>query len=206
MHSTLEGERKAITQFLKSRSYESTWYVVIKSLCFKMWNLPFNQTVTTKSSVPEHIKTSSILEAMLKAWAHSMTSLSLLLPFSIRDRATLALDVYNFLFGAHPDPREHRLLLTLNGFAWIQKNKARSSLSHNPSSFDTILHKILLPWTNAWAQWHHNMAAGIPFMEVTGRKDVQNGGRSILKMTTGFGLFSSLSKGKIYFFLLLTQI
>ena len=46
------------------------------------------------------------------------------------------------------------------------------------------------------------MAADIPFMEVTGRKDVQNGGRSILKMTTGFGLFSSLSKVKIYFFLL----
>ena len=39
-------------------------------------------------------------------------------------------------------------------------------------------------------------------MEVTGRKDVQNGGRSILKMTTGFGLFSSLSKVKIDFFLL----
>ena len=49
------------------------------------------------------------------------------------------------------------------------------------------------------------MAAGIPFMEVTGRKDVQNGGRSILKMTTAFGLFSSLSKGKIYFFLLFTS-
>ena len=29
------------------------------------------------------------------------------------------------------------------------------------------------------------MAADSPFMEVTGRKDVQNGGRSILKMTTG---------------------
>ena len=42
-------------------------------------------------------------------------------------------------------------------------------------------------------------------MEVTGRKDVQNGGRSILKMTTGFGLFSSLSKVKIYFFLLFTS-
>lgn len=49
------------------------------------------------------------------------------------------------------------------------------------------------------------MAADIPFMEVTGRKDVQNGGRSILKMTTGFGLFSSLSKVKIYFFLLFTS-
>ena len=46
------------------------------------------------------------------------------------------------------------------------------------------------------------MAADIPFMEVTGRKDVQNAGRSILKMTRGFGLFSSLSKVKIYFFLL----
>ena len=45
------------------------------------------------------------------------------------------------------------------------------------------------------------MAADIPFMEVTGTKDVQNGGRSILKMTTGFGLFSYLSKVKIYFFL-----
>ena len=42
-------------------------------------------------------------------------------------------------------------------------------------------------------------------MEVTGRKDVQNGGRSILKMTTGFGLFLSLSKVKIYFFLLFTS-
>ena len=42
-------------------------------------------------------------------------------------------------------------------------------------------------------------------MEVTGRKDVQNGGRSILKMTTGFGLFSSLSKVKVYFFLLFTS-
>ena len=42
-------------------------------------------------------------------------------------------------------------------------------------------------------------------MEVTGRKDVQNGGRSILKMTTGFGLFSSLPKVKIYFFLLFTS-
>ena len=40
-------------------------------------------------------------------------------------------------------------------------------------------------------------------MEVTGRKDVQNGRRSILKM--GFGLFSTLSKVKIYFFLLFTS-
>ena len=49
------------------------------------------------------------------------------------------------------------------------------------------------------------MAADIPFMEVTGRKDVQNGGRSILKMTAGFGLFSTLTKVKIYFFLLFTS-
>ena len=49
------------------------------------------------------------------------------------------------------------------------------------------------------------MAADIPFMEVTGRKDVQNGGRLILKMTTGFRLFSSLSKVKFYFFWLFTS-
>ena len=49
------------------------------------------------------------------------------------------------------------------------------------------------------------MAVDIPIMEVTGKEDVQNGGRSILKMTTGFGLFSSLSKVKIYFFLLFTS-
>jgi hypothetical protein len=30
------------------------------------------------------------------------------------------------------------------------------------------------------------MAAGIPFMEVTGKKDVQNGGHSILKNDHGF--------------------
>ena len=126
------------------------------------------------------------------------------------------------------------LILTLVNivFFWLRTvshgfKRIRIDLSHNRSSFDTILYKILLPWTNAnlvprvlsllrervpwergwtnaWAQWRHNMAAGIPFMEVTGRKDVQNGGRSILKMTTGFGLFSSLSKGKICFFLLFT--
>ena len=39
-------------------------------------------------------------------------------------------------------------------------------------------------------------------MEVTGRKDVQNGGHTILKMTTGFGVFFVTSKVKIYFFLL----
>ena len=49
------------------------------------------------------------------------------------------------------------------------------------------------------------MVADIPFMEVTGRKDVENGGHLILKMTTGFGLCSSLSKVKIYFFLLFTS-
>ena len=46
------------------------------------------------------------------------------------------------------------------------------------------------------------MAGGIPIMEVTGRKDVQNGGRSIWKNDHGSGLFASLSKGKIHFFLL----
>ena len=45
----------------------------------------------------------------------------------------------------------------------------------------------------------------IPFMEVTGTKDIHYGARSLLKMTTGFGLFSSLSKVKIYFFLHFTS-
>jgi len=44
------------------------------------------------------------------------------------------------------------------------------------------------------------MAAGIPFMQETGKKAVQNSGLQIQKMTTGFGLFSSLPKGKMYFY------
>ena len=36
-------------------------------------------------------------------------------------------------------------------------------------------------------------------MEVTGRKDVQNGGRPILKMTRGFGLFSSFESQNLLF-------
>jgi len=44
------------------------------------------------------------------------------------------------------------------------------------------------------------MAAGIPFVEETTRKAVQNGGNSNLKTTTGFGLFSSLLKRKIHFY------
>ena len=43
------------------------------------------------------------------------------------------------------------------------------------------------------------MAAGIPFMEVTGRKDVQNGGRSILKMITAIGLFVTFERQKLLF-------
>jgi len=46
------------------------------------------------------------------------------------------------------------------------------------------------------------MAADIPLMEETGRKDVQNGGRSIWKMTTDFELFSSLFQAKFTFFLI----
>ena len=42
-------------------------------------------------------------------------------------------------------------------------------------------------------------------VDITGGKDVQNGLRSILKMTTGFGLFSLLSKVKVYFSLLFTS-
>jgi len=44
------------------------------------------------------------------------------------------------------------------------------------------------------------MAAGILFVQETGKKAVQNGGLQIPKMTTGFGLFSSLLKGKMYFY------
>ena len=43
------------------------------------------------------------------------------------------------------------------------------------------------------------MAAGITFMEVTGRKDVQNGGHSVLKMTTGFGLFVTFERQNLLF-------
>jgi len=44
------------------------------------------------------------------------------------------------------------------------------------------------------------MAAGIPFMEETGGKAVQLADVQIKKITTGFGLFSSLSKGNIHFY------
>jgi len=37
-------------------------------------NLPFNLIVTAKTSAPEQIERPSFLKAMLKAWAHSMTS------------------------------------------------------------------------------------------------------------------------------------
>jgi len=49
------------------------------------------------------------------------------------------------------------------------------------------------------------MAAGIPFMEEAGRKAVQMADVQIRKITTGFGLFSSLSKGKIHFYCRLTS-
>jgi len=44
------------------------------------------------------------------------------------------------------------------------------------------------------------MAAGIPFMEETGRKLSKMADVQIQKTTTGFGLFSSISKGKIHFY------
>ena len=43
------------------------------------------------------------------------------------------------------------------------------------------------------------MAVDIPFMEVTRRKDVQNGGCSILKMTMGFGLFVTFESQNLLF-------
>jgi len=41
---------------------------------FEDVNLPFNLIVIAKTSAPEQFER-AILEAMLKAWAHSMTSL-----------------------------------------------------------------------------------------------------------------------------------
>ena len=121
--------------------------------------------------------------------------------FSVRDRTTLAYTLRCISSSA--------LILTLVNivFLWLRTvshgfKRIRLDLSHNPSSFDSTLHKPLLPELCMCALWRHNMAADIPFMDVTGRKDVQNGGRSILKMNAGFGLFSSHSKVKIYCFLL----
>jgi hypothetical protein len=48
-------------------------------------------------------------------------------------------------------------------------------------------------------QWRHNIVADIPFKEVTGWEDVQNGGHSIWKNGHGFWLFSSILVGKILF-------
>lgn len=52
----------------------------------------------------------------------------------------------------------------------------------------------------------HNMAADIPFLEVTGRKDVQNGGRSTSKNNRGFSISSPIFVGKIHFFLLFAKL
>jgi len=46
------------------------------------------------------------------------------------------------------------------------------------------------------------MAAGIPVLEVAGRKDVQNSGGQISKNDHGFWLFSPIKVGKIRLFLL----
>ena len=127
------------------------------------------------------------LDALLSSRSHN-----------IRIHATIY-----FLFGAHLDSREHCLPLTPNCFAWIQKNKDWTQPWSKQFRFDSS--QTFVAPNYVCVLWCHNMAADIPFMEVTGRKDVQNGGHSISKMTTGFGLFLSLSKVKIYFFLLFTS-
>ena len=48
----------------------------------------------------------------------------------------------------------------------------------------------------------HNMAADIPYLEVTGRKYVQNGGRSIPKNDHSFWPLSQISVRIIRFFFL----
>jgi len=54
------------------------------------------------------------------------------------------------------------------------------------AAVSTRFFENFVAWTKACAEWRHNMAAGIPFMEETGRKDVQNSGRSIWKNNHGF--------------------
>ena len=63
----VKGERKVKTQFLKSRSYKSTWYIV-SNLYVLGCELTIQLIVTAKSSVPEQIsRMTAILEAMLRA-------------------------------------------------------------------------------------------------------------------------------------------
>ena len=147
-----------------------------------------------KWNLPEILFTSSSVSLQ-----HKLS----LLPFSVRDRTTLAYTLRSISSSA--------LILTLVNivFLWLRTvshgfKRTRLDLNHNPRSFNSILHKIVLPWT-MHVHSDVTVAADIPFKEVTGRKDVQNGGRSILKMTTSFGLFPSLSKVKIHFFLLFTS-
>ena len=78
--------------------------------------------------------------------------------------------------------------------------RIRLDLSHNPNSFDTIPHIFCCPelmhvrsdvtkWRWAFLLWKK------PEEKMSKMADVQ-----FQKMTTRFGLFSSLSKGKIYFY------
>ena len=104
----------------------------------------------------------------------------------------------NFFLGAYLDSRELRPPLTSN---WKSEGSI-SAIFHAKCSFDKISHKFC--WhSKACLQWRQDMAVGIHFIEETGRRDVQRGGERPI-LVTDFGLFSSLSKGKIYFFLLFT--
>lgn len=72
----VKGEWKVTTQFLKSRSYKSTRYIIIKSLCFRMWaQLTFQPDCNNEKLCTKANWTTTILEAMQKACAHSMTPL-----------------------------------------------------------------------------------------------------------------------------------
>ena len=113
-----------------------------------------------------------------------------------------------FPFGAHLASREHPL--TPNWLAWVQKSKARSqpliqAIQLQAPVSTRFFTKFCCPEQGTCAHWRNNMAAGIPFMEETGRKDVQNGGRSILKNDHGFWTLLVTFGGKIYFFLLFTS-
>ena len=116
--------------------------------------------------------------------------------FKVRNRSLLFfVATLYFFFGAH---------LVNIVFLWLQTishrfKRIRLDLSHNPSSFDTIPQLSYCPelmlvrndvtkWRRAFLLWKK------PEVKLSKMVDVQ-----IKKMTTGFGFFSTLSKGKSTF-------
>ena len=127
-----------------------------------------------------------------------------LLPFSVRDRITLAYTLRLIVSSS-------ALILTLVNiiFLWLWTvshgfKRIRLDLSHNPSSFDSTLHKLLLPQT-MYVSCDVTMWRRHSFYGSNRKKRCSKWRTFNLKMTTGFGLFLSLSKVKIYFFLLFTS-